>query len=161
LIADLGARTFQAAFGADNTPEDMERYLASSFTVDQIRAQLADPISTFLLAYIEDRTLGYAMLRAGRAPDEVKGPEPVELVRIYVETDLVGHGYGSTIMRACLREAAAGGFRTIWLGVWERNTHAIRFYERWGFRQVGTQTFKLGHDLQRDLILLRTLEPPD
>jgi glycosyltransferase involved in cell wall biosynthesis len=32
LIADLGHRTFQASFSADNRPEDMEQYLSLNFS---------------------------------------------------------------------------------------------------------------------------------
>jgi hypothetical protein len=39
--------------------------------------------------------------------------------------------------------------------VWERNPRAIRFYGKYGFRPVGDQTFVLGTDPQRDLVLER------
>ena len=54
LIAELGARTFAAAFAADNTPEDIEHYLNSNFSEDRILEQLSDSSSTFLLAYEHD-----------------------------------------------------------------------------------------------------------
>jgi ribosomal protein S18 acetylase RimI-like enzyme len=37
--------------------------------------------------------------------------------------------------------------------VWERNTKALGFYERWGFARVGTELFDVGGDQQRDAIL--------
>jgi len=43
LIADIGARTFEASFRADNRLEDMEQYLSLSFSKAHIEAQLADP----------------------------------------------------------------------------------------------------------------------
>jgi ribosomal protein S18 acetylase RimI-like enzyme len=43
----------------------------------------------------------------------------------------------------------------VWLDVWERNTRAISFYERWGFVVVGEQDFVLGDDVQRDLLMAR------
>ena len=39
FIADLGARTFEASFGMQNRPEDMEQYLASSFSTEQIESE--------------------------------------------------------------------------------------------------------------------------
>ena len=50
-------------------------------------------------------------------------------------------------------EALGAGYETIWLGVWERNERAIRFYEKWGFREAGTHDFILGNDVQNDLIM--------
>jgi ribosomal protein S18 acetylase RimI-like enzyme len=58
-------------------------------------------------------------------------------------------------MKACLDEAERAGCDLVWLGVWERNPRAIAFYHKWGFEQVGTQTFQLGDDMQSDWIMSR------
>jgi ribosomal protein S18 acetylase RimI-like enzyme len=60
-------------------------------------------------------------------------------------------------MHACLTEAEYLGCQAIWLGVWERNERAIRFYERWEFEIVGARQFTLGSDLQNDLVMVRKL----
>lgn len=144
VIADLGARTFEASYGADNRPEDMEQYLASSFSTKQIEAEISDPASTFLLALEEGEAIGYARLRDGESPPSVNGPRPVELVRIYVEHEAIGKGYGSALMAACLETAASNGHQTIWLGVWVRNEQAIGFYEKCGFAKAGTRNSSWG-----------------
>ena len=158
LIARIGARTFEASFGADNRPEDMERYLSQNFSKVYIAAQLADPSSIFLLAYKEGKAVGYLMLRTGKKPISVTGNKPVELVRLYIEEEITGKGYGSALMNACLEEAKKNGYRTIWLGVWEKNLRAIGFYEKWGFTKVGKKKFVLGSDLQKDHIMARPVE---
>jgi ribosomal protein S18 acetylase RimI-like enzyme len=58
-------------------------------------------------------------------------------------------------MQGCLDEAVKRGCDMVWLDVWERNSRALAFYRRWGFVEVGTQTFQLGDDLQHDLLLQR------
>ena len=57
-------------------------------------------------------------------------------------------------MRACKASAEAKGGRTLWLGVWEHNPRAIKFYEKCGFGGVGTQRFLLGTDLQTDRVMV-------
>lgn len=158
LIAALGARTFEASFGVDNRPEDMEQYLSQNFSEAHIEAQLADPSSVFLLVYDDSKAVGYAMLRLSKKPVSVTGTKPVELVRIYVEKEIIREGYGSTLMNSCLEEAKKNGHRTIWLGEWEKNLRAIRFYRKWGFTKVGTKEFVLGNDLQKDHIMARPVE---
>ena len=158
LIADLGYRTFKASFWADNRPEDMEQYLSQNFSKARIESQLAEPDSIFFLACEKGKEIGYIMLRTAETPDSVTGTKPVELVRIYIEESIIGKGYGSAIMQSCLEAAKSDGHRTIWLGVWEKNLRAIRFYEKWGFKKVGTQKFVLGSDVQNDYILARPIE---
>jgi len=155
LLAELGARTFRETFEADNTEEDMDAYLASSFNPAQQAAELADPAATFLIAEIGEVAAGYAKLLAGEPADGIEGAKPIELVRLYALREWLGSGVGQALMRACLDEARIAGHETLWLGVWERNPRAIAFYRKCGFTEVGTQTFLLGDDHQRDLVLER------
>ena len=57
LLSELGARTFSETFAADNTPEDLATYIATSFNVAQQTIELEDPASTFLIAEVEGRVL--------------------------------------------------------------------------------------------------------
>ena len=122
------------------------------------RTELQDPAGTFMLMFEDEAAIGYAKLLAGETPSAVRGPAPVELVRIYLERDAIGKGYGSKLLRACLGTAGRGGFETIWLGVWEQNDRAIQFYESWGFRRVGEQTFLLGSRRQTDFVMARPVD---
>jgi len=157
LLSELGARTFSETFAADNTPEDLAAYIATWFNVAQQTSELEDPASIFLIAEVDERAAGYAMLRDGEPETGVEGVNPIELVRLYVSRDWLGRGVGEQLMRACIDEARQAGHETIWLGVWERNARAQAFYRKWNFRTVGEHMFQLGSDLQRDLLMERML----
>jgi ribosomal protein S18 acetylase RimI-like enzyme len=155
LLAEIGAETFFDAFGPANTPEDMETYLRSSFSPEIQAAELADPSSRFLIAEAGGETVGYARLRTAKAPDAVRGRRPIEIVRFYARSRWIGRKVGAALMAECLKAAATMGCDTIWLDVWEKNERARAFYARWGFVEVGTQPFRLGTDIQRDLLMER------
>jgi len=87
----------------------------------------------------------------------VTGGAPLEIVRFYVDRPWHGRGVAQQLMEAAVNTARAAGARTLWLGVWERNPRAIAFYRKCGFQDVGTQTFVLGADHQRDLVLTRSV----
>ncbi|HYO14987.1 MAG TPA: GNAT family N-acetyltransferase [Thermoanaerobaculia bacterium] len=159
LLAALGARTFCEAFAADNRPEDMEAYLASAFTPSRLESELADPQTRFFLAEIEGEAVGYAKLHFGKAPECVTGPDPMEVARFYVVHEWHGRGVAGSLMRACIDAAREAGARTLWLAVWEHNGRAQAFYRKWGFRDVGTQPFLLGGDLQTDRVMERSISP--
>jgi len=169
-LSGLARATFRAAFGPFNAPEDMDLHCASHFTPEAQEAELRDPgMRTLILegppegsGGVEgsgDRApwIGYAQLRRGPAPPCVRGGSPIELQRFYVVPDLHGRGVAGELMDAVVAAAAAGGADTLWLGVWERNPRAIRFYAKAGFREVGDQTFVLGRDPQRDLVMVRSI----
>lgn len=160
LLTNLGARTFRDAFGPDNASADVEQHVAATHSPAAVAANLADPNATVLIATdASGRPLGYAALLAGSAIAPVRADAPLELERLYVEHAATGGGVGSALMAAVLGHAARGGHDAVWLGVWERNTRAVRFYERWGFAAVGDKTFTVGTDVQRDLVMARTVSP--
>ena len=159
-LSEIGARTFADTFAADNTPEDMAAYLAASFSPERQAAELAEPRGLFLIAEAAGQTAGYARLREGAPASIASGQRPMEIVRFYALKDWIGRGVGAALMAACLAEAERRQCDTLWLDVWERNTRARAFYARWGFVEAGTQSFQLGSDLQRDIILQRPTTIP-
>lgn len=161
-LSAFAARTFAAAFGADNTAADMTRYVAEAFTPERQAAEIADADGVVLLADVSDPTgvghlAGYAHLVAGPGPAAVTGPPLMELKRLYVDPRWHGRGVAPALMDAALHAATARSARTLWLGVWERNARVAAFYAKYGFRRVGEHTFVLGGDPQTDWLMARTV----
>jgi ribosomal protein S18 acetylase RimI-like enzyme len=156
-LAELGARTFQDAFEADNQPDDIALYLASSYGPDLQSAELRNADIVTLLAEDESRLAGYSQLRDGPAPDCVRGPRPIELWRFYVERAWQGRGVAQRLMAATIEAATARGAGTVWLSVWERNLRAQAFYRKSGFQDRGEKPFLLGNDRQTDWVMALAL----
>ena len=87
-------------------------------------------------------------------PEEpVTAERPVELCRLYSTTEFIGKGVGQALMDECLKLARERNCDVMWLGVWEFNPRAQRFYEKQGFRIVGEHVFQLGSDPQTDHLM--------
>jgi ribosomal protein S18 acetylase RimI-like enzyme len=84
----------------------------------------------------------------------------VQLHQIYVLERARSGGVGAALLQAVIAEARARGAASLWLGVWSQNPRAVRFYERHGFAIVGSHTFVLGTDAQRDHVMARALVAP-
>jgi ribosomal protein S18 acetylase RimI-like enzyme len=163
-LSRIGAATFRDTFENENTPEDMARYLAESFSPEHQAAEIAEPAGTVLLAEHHDASdepelVGYAHLVSGPVPEAVRGAEPLELKRLYVARAWHGRGVAQALMDAAIHAARARGAQTLWLGVWERNARAAAFYAKYGFARVGEHSFLLGSDLQTDWLLARSIAP--
>lgn len=166
-LSALAESTFRGTFGPFNSVEDMDLHCSRYFTAQAQAAELADPRMDTLLVEMEEPVegkpdavgplvlVGYAQLKSGTAPACVSGAAPIELQRFYVVPRLQGGGLAGELMAAVLGGASERGADTLWLGVWEKNPRAIRFYGKYGFREVGDQIFRLGRDPQRDLVLSR------
>ena len=158
ILVHLSARTFRETYGPNLDPAEVEDYVASNFTAARIAEQVADPSSTFFLGYVMGQPVGYATLRSGPAPACVPGPRPVELSRLYLVENVIGKGHGAALMRACLEAAQGLGFETMWLGIWQGNVRARAFYQKWGFKDVGTHEFIFGGIVDHDPVMARPVK---
>lgn len=157
LLAELGARTFYDTFAPHCSAEDMAAYLTEAFGPAIQATELADEARRFFIAEVDGQAAGYAQLHVGDVPECVAGAQAIELARMYVAKEWFGQGVAHALMRTCIDEARDAGYRTMWLGVWERNWRAQAFYRKWDFQVVGSHIFPVGSDPQVDLLMERTL----
>jgi ribosomal protein S18 acetylase RimI-like enzyme len=155
LIVELGKRSFYEAFAEKSHPEDMAAYMQTTFSIDEITAQLNDKNSLCLIIEFQVEPLGYAYLYPTRAPKCIKGPRAIQLIKFYLLKKCYGLGVGNTLMQACLTESSARDYQTMWLSSWDLNGRANAFYKRWHFKVVGRQDFVVGSDVQNDFIFMR------
>ncbi len=160
-ITTFATKIFLATFGPGtepaNDPADLDAYLSEAFTVPRQEAELTDPRCVYLLAESGNAVAGFALVRIGSTDPAVTSAAPVEIQRFYVDGAFHGTGLAAQLMARVHQVARERGGETIWLGVWEHNPRAIRFYEKHGFRDVGSHPFLLGQDLQTDRVMQRSV----
>src|SRR5262245_35139986 len=156
-LVELATRIYYDTFAAVNTPENMQAYISSSFTLPQFQAELNDPQAAFYVAEADGEFAAYAKLLKTQPPDCVTGPEPIELVRFYVDRRRQGTGLAAKLLERCIKDAKLQGRKTMYLGVWEHNDRAIAFYRKWDFVRVGEHVFQMGDDPQTDWWMTRSL----
>lgn len=157
LLQLISRETFYDSFASMNTPENMAQYLEEGFSVEKLTRELNDPNSAFYFAHLEDEVVGYLKLNFGGAQTELQDPNAVEIERIYVRRAFQSRSVGQALYDYALALARSRQAQFVWLGVWEKNDRAIRFYDRNGFVPFGTHVFMLGDDAQTDMLMKRSL----
>lgn len=136
-LADLARRTWLDAFGATVSPEDAAAE-AESRSEERFRATLEQ--RTILVAEENGAVVGYVEF------------DDVELCRLYVETELQGHGIGRALLEAALAHPRLTNAPRVVLQVWDENTRAVALYESVGFRRTGTKQFTIGDEIVEDAV---------
>ncbi len=157
-LADFAERSFRDAFGSDNTPADVVRYVALAYGEQIQHAEISDPQRVILLAKDRDSIIGYAQLLSGTTPCCVRATPAIELERFYVASEWHGRGLAQRLMQRATDAASCANAAALWLGVWERNARGIAFYRKAGFVDVGSKPFQLGTDMQTDRVMCRALD---
>jgi diamine N-acetyltransferase len=155
-LASLAEKTFRETFSEQNAPENMDAHCQSAYgeTIQTRELQQAD--LEIFVAEEAGELVAYAYLR-DNTHSSVRGTKPLEIQRFYVDSSWHGRGIAQPLMQTVLERAQTRGADVLWLGVWEHNPRAKRFYEKYGFLEVGSHVFPVGDDPQRDLILARAL----
>ena len=115
------------------------------------------PDTRTLLVEDTDGLAGYSMLRTADTPLDEIDPSGLLLQRFYLHQRLHGSGVADELLAETSKIATEFGAPTIWLTVWEHNPRAIRFYEKRGFKTLGTCEFMLGKDQQTDVVMALSL----
>ena len=160
-LAVLGRRTFIDTFGDANTAADLAMFLDATYGEALQQRELDDPQQTCFIVESDGVLLAFALLRRGASSPLVPDPAAVEIRRFYVDRAAHGTGMAQRLMARCIAYAGEHFAPVVYLGVWERNTRAIRFYATQGFTTAGVQPYRLGNDVQQDLVLVRRLDATD
>lgn len=150
-------KTFRETFEDQNSEEDMAKYLDEAYSDGVLTEELENSDSITFIAYDNDVPVGYLKLNKGSAQTEKGFDDSLELQRIYIAKSAKEKGMGSEFIKLAEKQARDWKLSYIWLGVWEKNYHAQKFYENKGFRVFSEHIFTLGNDPQRDLLMKKEL----
>jgi len=156
-LQQIGRQTFYETFAATNSEQNMTLYLGEGFAPDKLRAELQHPNSTFYFAEQAGRVIGYLKVNTGPAQKEQQADNALEVERIYVLQEFHGQLVGQLLYEQALALARQAQVDYVWLGVWEDNQRAIRFYQKNGFVAFDKHVFMLGEDIQTDILMKRPL----
>ncbi|WVQ83857.1 hypothetical protein IAT38_006001 [Cryptococcus sp. DSM 104549] len=167
-LSHLIGSTFAQAFGHSVSPADLENYLTTSVSVEQIRKDLENPQNVFIVADgtqasgeggkgEDGEILGVAQLAMDSTEPCLTLPKPIELRRLYVTSSQHGTGLAARLVSAAEEKGRELGAESIWLGVWEDNGRGKRFYEKTGFEIKGDHWFTVGEIQQRDWVMEKAL----
>jgi ribosomal protein S18 acetylase RimI-like enzyme len=152
-LQSIGRQTFFETFAEVNTESNMKRYLDENFSIGKLTSELIIPNSEFYFAILDNNVIGYLKLNFGQVQTELKDPQAVEIERIYVLNDFQGKKVGQILYDTALQIATKKRANYLWLGVWEKNHRAIRFYQKNGFSEFDKHIFRLGDDEQTDIMM--------
>ena len=149
----ISKNTFSESFAKDNSRENLKSYFKAAFSLKQLAKELNNSLSRFFFIYIDETLCGYFKINIGGSQTEIKSDDGLELERIYILAEYQGKKIGEKILEKVKYIASLEQKKYIWLGVWELNTKAIKFYERFGFKKFDTHIYQIGDDPQIDWMM--------
>lgn len=154
-IARLFQTSFIATFGHLYAQEDLDTFL-DGVTAEAFEDELANAEFAFRLAEDSGTLAGFVKI----GPDNLPGdalPGTIELYQLYVRERWHGSGVARELMDWAIAESRRRCASYLTLTVYIDNHRARRFYERYGFAEVGKYVFMVGNHADDDRIMRLTL----
>lgn len=156
-LQDIAYETFNEAFRFMNRTEVMDQYLKDAFNKKKLAEELKSEGSWFYFLCCDDQLVGYIKINIAPVQSDINDEDSLEIERIYIRGKYKGKGFGKLLVKFAFQQAAEMKKNYIWLGVWEKNSAAIAFYKKLGFQESGRHLFRMGDELQSDLIMKRII----
>jgi diamine N-acetyltransferase len=168
-LVDISKSTFIEAFAHQNNPDDFYTYVNSAFTLQTLENEFNTEGVAFYFLEDQNMPIAYFKMTENKSPLDSSKPQidvnfdfenakSIELDRIYVLSEYHGKGAAQLIMDFIFFIVEEKNYDFVWLGVWEHNPKAIKFYQKMGFEKFGTHIFDIGDDPQTDWMMWRRLK---
>jgi GNAT superfamily N-acetyltransferase len=151
-LSAMARQSFVETFGTLYSPSDLAAFLDDAFGVNGLAAQLSDPDFTVRLAEEDGQIIAFAKMGPVTFPGEWR-PDAIELYQFYVLGPWQGQGVAQAMMEWAIFHARDHGAREIILSVYVDNHRARRFYERYGFEEIGAYAFQVGETIDDDRLM--------
>ncbi|CAJ1178452.1 GNAT family N-acetyltransferase [Companilactobacillus nantensis] len=158
ILQKVSAETYLATFGQYNTPENTQAYIHDAYALDVLRREMTNKNSEFYFLFVDQELAGYLKVNILDAQSEPLDDSFMEIQRIYIRVPFKRMGLGKVLMEFAIERAKAFKKPHVWLGVWEKNFPAQKFYQSMGFEHYSSHKFVMGTSTQTDYILKKELE---
>ena len=151
-LSAMARRSFTETFGTLYRQSDLAAFLDDAFGANGLAVQLSDPDFAVRLALSDDAIIGFVKMGPVTFPGEWR-PDAIELYQFYVLGPWQGEGIAPVLMEWSLEHARSHGAKEIILSVYVDNHRAHRFYERYGFHDIGRYAFRVGETVDDDNLM--------
>ena len=148
----MARQSFCETFGTLYSAGDLNAFLDDAFGVNGLASQLSDPDFAVRLALDDEQIIGFVKMGPVTFPGEWR-PDAIELYQFYVLGPWQGEGVAPVMMDWSLDHARSHGAKEIILSVYVDNVRARKFYERYGFGEIGRYAFQVGETIDDDRIM--------
>ncbi len=158
-LSAIAKQTFYDTFTGTCTEADMQSFLEEYFNEAQLLKELNNPDDQCFFAEVDGKPAGYLrFMEDYTGLPLMKQWKALELKRVYILKEFHGLGIAQKLLDFMISYAKKENYEVIWLGVWEYNLRAQRFYEKYGFVFSGhTHDFPIGDTPQTDMWLWKFL----
>ena len=142
-ITELGKVSFFESHHTSATKETLDHYISEKFTEEAIKAELVDENNHFYILYYNNIPAGFSKIIINGTHPNINDKHVTKLERIYLLKEYYGLKLGYQLFDFNVNLSKEHNQNGMWLFVWIENKRAVSFYEKTGFKIIGSHDFFL------------------
>ena len=160
-LSVMSKETFFDTFTGTCTPEDMEDFLEKYYNENTLLHEVTETGIEFYFGEVDGKPVGYLSFKKELLEfEEIKGKKVLELKRFYVSKEYHGKGAAQKMISFFIERAVKEDYDAVFLGVWEFNYRAQKFYSKHEFVLTDHKhDFPIGNTPQTDVYMVKYLKP--
>ena len=146
ILSEIAIKTFISSHGASASVIDIQAYIKEKYTVQQFENELNNPANLYYFICLNDQIAGFSKMVLNVPFNEMNENNFAKLERLYLLEEFYDKKLGNALFQFNCDLAKQHSQKGIWLFVWTGNHRAIRFYDKAGFKIIGSHNFKISED---------------
>ena len=141
LIAQLGKKTFYESHGHSAPKTDIDIFVLKYYTTEAVLEDFKNPKVEYNLITYNKNVVGFSKIEISSTDANITEQNVTKLARLYLLEGYHGKNLGATLFNFNIDLSKSKKDKGIWLHVWVENKKAVRFYQKNGFKIVGTHDY--------------------
>lgn len=129
--------------------EIMDVYLKENFSEENLAKEVIQENYNYYLLFYKDELAGFSKIILNTKNDNIKDENVTKMERLYLLQEFYNLGLGKELMQFNVQLCKKNNQNGIWLYVWIKNTKAIQFYTKMGFKKIANYNFPVSETESR------------
>lgn len=143
IIAEIGKRSFIESHAHSASQEDIDIYVNSKYTPGMIKEELSNVKNIYHIIFYNSQPAGYSKIILNENHSDISLKNVTKLERLYLLKEFYDKKLGYELFKFNIELSKKNKQTGMWLYVWKENYKAVSFYQKAGFRIIGSYDFKL------------------
>lgn len=152
LLSVLFKTVYINTYGLEGVTEEFSNFIEQQFAPSKIRADIESKDSQLWIAKYKDNPVGVLQVALANACPITKVLHP-EINKLYLLSRFFGQGIGQQLMKSAESELLQNGYQSAWLWVLASNERAIGFYQKQGYKNIGTADFQMEVNTYKNIVM--------
>lgn len=143
-------------YALDGVTSEFTDFMASKFSHDRLEKGIIENPDLTLVATHKGNLVGVAEIELHR-PCPIGDLVAPEIAKLYLLNRFKGKGIGKELLARSESFLKANGHSVVWLWAYAVNHHALEFYKKNGYRDIGNAFFQLTENRYENRVLVKDL----